>query len=421
MTDFERDDGQQVKLLLLKGWLETDILHQFGTKFGSMCVPTHKFEVARFGEEEVELPEVFNITLPMDEGDGQVLDCEAGSDVTQSVTYYADDIFHKTVSDTLRECEGFPDIRNIAMTQLNNWRHKVKNMVARQKRKVGSHLGKQAQKFKRVSNDDNSQKRHPSFVDNMYRARKQKLRRKRSLVEKEADDMKATESVAKPFKKIVEVKETTTQWMDREAEEAAAGKKKVGRRGKKLVRIMQDGTQEEVKPTKTSRKKKQPPPHMTEPSSAPRPRGRPKKIRTESKKSPTADDMTQSLRPTGLPNEAQYELPLSDIIMSSAMNSPQCMGLMSSTASNSGQVLGSRSAQPAQVFAHRWTLKDVQPMQQTLKFNTHWPSTHSICLNPSQPSVHTTQFELIRNLGFTQSKTEAANKENEAYVVSLED
>ncbi|CAM6127884.1 unnamed protein product [Calypogeia fissa] len=108
-----------------------------------MCAPTgRKFEPPQFSEsyEEVQLPEVFNVTLPMNE------DCDlkskdmkttGGNDVMPT---YTDDQFQAIMEETVRDCEGLIRLRSIAMTELLNWRHDIKNLVARNNRGKGGPL-----------------------------------------------------------------------------------------------------------------------------------------------------------------------------------------------------------------------------------------------------------------------------------------
>ncbi|CAM6104102.1 unnamed protein product [Calypogeia fissa] len=165
-----------------------------------MCAPTGKFEPPQFNEsyEEVQLPEVFNVTLPMNEdGDLKSEDMKT-ADGNDAMPTYTDDQFQAIMEETVRDCEGIARLRSIAMTKLLNWRHDIKNLVARNNRGKGGPLGVRKTSFKRVD-PDMTQKRHESFVDAIYRGRKRPLAKRKSKADKAAEVVEAMDDKALPF------------------------------------------------------------------------------------------------------------------------------------------------------------------------------------------------------------------------------
>ncbi|CAM6085508.1 unnamed protein product [Calypogeia fissa] len=207
-----------------------------------MCAPTRKFEPPQFSEsyEEVQLPEVFNVTLPMNEdGDLKSEDIKT-ADGNDAMPTYTDDQFQAIMEETIRDCEGIARLRSIAMTKLLNWRHDIKNLVARNNRGKGGPLGVRKTSFKRV--DPNmTQKRHESFVDAIYKGRKRPLAKRESKADKAVEVVEAMDDKALPFQKQVAVKETTQEWLDRAAKEHLEGKK-TSRRSKLKTIMNSDGT-----------------------------------------------------------------------------------------------------------------------------------------------------------------------------------
>ncbi|CAM6104900.1 unnamed protein product [Calypogeia fissa] len=239
----------QVKILLMKGMKEIDVLHKFGTRVGSICAPTNEFELPLFGEkyEDVEMPEIFNVSLPMDLDDG--FDDKSFVQ-SKTIAQYTDDQFKAVVEEICLESHGNDKVCQIAMTKLLNWRHDLKNLVAKAGRtKVDSQV-QATQKFKTMD-PENTQKRHLSFVDTIYRGQKRQLAKRKTAAEKTELDNKALDDATKPFKKQIAVKEATQQFLDRAAKEHAEGKK-AGRRRKQTINVNQNGTLKEVEPKKTT-------------------------------------------------------------------------------------------------------------------------------------------------------------------------
>lgn len=107
--------------------------------------------------------------------------------------------------------------------------------------KMTDERGRDLKGFRKVDRV-NTQKRHLSFVDKIYRGRKRPMAQKKSIQERQIEGKENEEGMAKPFKKHVVLKESTQEFLDRAADEHRIGGK-ISRRTKQKVTIMQDGSE----------------------------------------------------------------------------------------------------------------------------------------------------------------------------------
>lgn len=198
----------------MKGMTEKEILHRFGTMYGTLCGGDQGWSPTEYGEPETIPSNAFNVTV-------EDYESEEESPIVKDkrkLQNHSDDQFHQTLTDTLQACEAFPDIRGICMTKLKNVQHSILTMVSRRPTQSEGEE-KLPSPFADVPNNDKTQKRHPSFLEKMYRGRKKPLA-KRKVKDAQPPPPPDPTLNGHAFRKVIEVKEKHQDFLERVARDA---------------------------------------------------------------------------------------------------------------------------------------------------------------------------------------------------------